>query len=99
MKFYVELPKSTGIAADELVDLWNQDNDTANLGEAAIDSSAPKAIGEAVGHIVISVATGVLSSVIYDQLKAVLAKHQAKTSLGDLKDEEHASSTRVTKVE
>ena len=99
MKFYVELSESTGIAAHELVDLWNRDNAAANLGEASIDESASKAIGEAVGQIVISVATGVVSSVIYDQLKALLAKHKAKTSLGDLKDEDGASSTRVTKAE
>ncbi|MEL7499515.1 MAG: hypothetical protein AAFN77_18065 [Planctomycetota bacterium] len=99
MKFYVELPQSTGITPDELAEQWNKDSAAANLGEASVDSSAPKAIGEAVGQIVISVATGVLSSVIYDQLKALLAKHKEKTMLGDLKDDEGASSTRVTKAE
>ena len=96
MNFYIELPESTGITADELVKLWNQDIDAANLGEASVDDSAPKVIGEAIGQIVISVATGVLRSVIYDQLKLVVAKLREKSNVTEIASDEESSVVRIT---
>jgi len=96
VNFYIELPVSTGIAPGELAKLWNQDSDAANLGEASVDDSAPKVIGEAVGQIVISVATGVLSSVIYDQLKLVVAKLREKSDVTEITSDEESSVVRIT---
>ena len=96
MNLYIELPESTGITADELAQQWNQDIDAANLGEASVDNSAPKVVGEAVGQIVISVAAGILSSVIYDQLKLVVAQLREKRDVTEITSDEESSVVRIT---
>ena len=96
MNLYIELPESTGIDPDELARLWNQNSESAQLGEASVDESTPKVVGETVGQIMISVATGVLSSVIYDQLKIIVARLSEEGSVTEIARDEESSVIRIT---
>jgi hypothetical protein len=82
MEYQIALSPSLGLSAEDFVNVWNEDAEARAVAEAKLVSSSSTHYEPMAMAILISIGTGIASSVIYDLIKTALAKrgvHKAVT--------------------
>lgn len=78
----IELPPDCEFSLPQVVQAWNDDADSKALGKAEMPAPTAKSASatDAILSFAVSIGSGVLSSVVYDQLKLLLGKMRTAES-------------------